>query len=89
MYSSFVYVYSEKIDPIVLKHVMQQHQVRAITSDDDEDITRIHVRRSHIFEDSMRQFSKDSFNTSKMLKVLFIGESAVDDGGLSVNIPST
>lgn len=60
---------------------MQQHQVRAITSNDDEDIMRIHVRRSHIFEDSVRQFSKDSFNTSKMLKVLFIGESAVDDGG--------
>ena len=52
-----------------------------ITSADDEDVQRIHVRRSHVFEDSVRQFSKDTFNVTKILKVRFVGESAVDDGG--------
>ena len=60
---------------------MQQHRDVVITSVDDEDVQRIHVRRSHMFADSCRQFSKDTFNVSKMLKVTFIGESAVDDGG--------
>ena len=39
------------------------------------------MRCSYIFADSFRQVSKDSFNVSKMLKVIFIGESAVDDSG--------
>ncbi len=52
-----------------------------ITSADEEDVQRIHVRRSHIFEDSFRQFSKNSFDVTKMLKVVFVGESAIDDGG--------
>ena len=29
----------------------------------------------------MRAFSKPTFNVSKTLKVIFMGESAVDDGG--------
>ena len=41
---------------------------------------QIHVS-SHIFADSFRHFSKDSFDVSKMLKVVFVGESAIDDGG--------
>ena len=36
------------------------------------------MRQTNIFEDTMRQFSKD---VSKYLKVKFIGESAVDDDG--------
>ena len=42
---------------------------------------QIYVRRSQIYADSFRHFSKESFDVSMMLKVMFIGESAVDDGG--------
>ena len=52
-----------------------------ITSVNEEDVQRIHVRRSHISEDSFRHFSKDSFDVTKLLKVRFVGESAIDDGG--------
>ena len=68
-------------DPIKIKHILQQHQKRVITSTDEEDVQRLHVRRSHIFEDSYRSFSKHSFDGTKMLRVVFVGECAVDDGG--------
>lgn len=70
-----------KGDSIVLKHVIQQHQSKVITSKDDEDIRRIHIRRSHLFSDALRQFSKANFDVSKMLQVRFVGEAAVDEGG--------
>ena len=68
-------------DSIVIKHVIQQHQARAIQSTDDEDVQRIHIRRSFVFSDALRQFSKRSFDVTKMLQVRFVGEEAVDTGG--------
>ena len=56
-----------KVDLISLKHALKQHQHVVITSADDEDVQRIHVRRSHVFEYSMRQ---DTFNVTKILKVV-------------------
>ena len=63
------------------KHALIQHQQRVITSIDVEDMQRIHVRRKCLFSDAVRAFSRLSFNVSKMLKVTFLGEEAVDDGG--------
>lgn len=71
----------EKVDVVIAKHVIQQHWARVITSEDNEDLQRLHVRRSHVFSDALRQFSKRSFDVSKMLQVRFIGEQAVDEGG--------
>ena len=68
-------------NPIVIKHVVQEHQNKVMMSIDDEDLQRVHVRRAFLFEDAMRQFSKVSFNPSKFLRVVFIGEQAVDEGG--------
>lgn len=39
------------------------------------------IRRSHVFNDAIRYFAKDSFHVNKMLKIDFFQESAVDDGG--------
>lgn len=61
--------------------MLQQHQRKVITSDDPEDVCRIYVRRTHVFEDAYRCFRKQSNDGSKMLKVNFVGDSAVDDGG--------
>ena len=71
----------EKVDATVIKHIIQQHQGRVITSEDNEDVQRLHIRRSHVFLDALRQFSKRSFDVSKMLQVRFVGEQAVDEGG--------
>ncbi|XP_064405754.1 G2/M phase-specific E3 ubiquitin-protein ligase-like [Halichondria panicea] len=71
-----------KTNPIVSKHVVLQHQLRVLTgAADEEDRQRICVRRSHIVQDALCAFAKPSFHTSKMLKVTFIGEISVDDGG--------
>ena len=59
-----------------------QHQHTVLSSTDNEDYQRLAVRRSHLFLDAARHFSKSSFDVSKMLKVVFIGESSVDVGGL-------
>lgn len=55
----------DKIDLIKIKHILQQHQCRVITSVDDEDVQRTHVRCSHIYADSFMQFSKELFNVSR------------------------
>ena len=80
--NSILLLYSkEKIDKDVIKHVLLQHQPRVIQSVDDEDVQRIHIRRSRLFSDALRQFSRLSFDVSKMLQVRFVGEEAVDEGG--------
>ena len=68
----------EKIDPTTTKHVIRLHQCRVITSEDNEDMQGVHIRRSHVFSDALRQFSKRSFDVCKMLKVQFIGEEAIE-----------
>ncbi len=72
---------TSQTDISVIKHILQQHSIKELTSSNDEDVQHLRVRRSHIFSDALRQFSKDSFNCSKLLRVRFIGEAAVDDGG--------
>ena len=49
------------------------------TDIDDRQVVR--VRRSHLWEDSLRAFRKESMDTSKLLNVHFIGEEAADEGG--------
>ena len=71
----------EKPDLIKAKHIMQQHQKVIVPALTEEDMQHIHIRRNRLFADSLRAFSRPTFNVSKMLKVTFIGESAVDDGG--------
>ena len=39
------------------------------------------MRRSDVFHDGINAFQRSSFNASKCLKVRFIGEPAVDQGG--------
>lgn len=67
-----------KCDQIAAKHILQQHQTRVI---DREGYQRVHVRRSHLFTDALKAFSRSSFTVSKMLKVVFIGDASVDEGG--------
>ena len=49
-------------------------------SEDPDDRFRITVRRKHIFEDTLHKLHYD-FDATKHLRVTFIGEPAIDDGG--------
>ncbi len=71
----------QKPDVIVTKHIVLHHQQSVLRANDDEDKQRISIRRSHVFKDAARAFSKSTFNVSKLLKVTFVGEQSVDDGG--------
>ena len=51
-----------------------------VRGEHEEDFQPIHVRRSSIFEDAVRAFSKPSFNAAEMFKVRFVGESAENEG---------
>lgn len=57
--------------------MLQQHQTSVLS----DDYQRIHVRRASLFQDALKAFARPSFNVSKMLKVVFIGEACVDEGG--------
>ena len=49
-------------------------------SSNPEDRLRIVVRRKHIFEDTLHKL-RSGIDISKHLRVTFIGEPAIDDGG--------
>ena len=49
-------------------------------SNDVDDIFRITVRRSHIWDDALRAV-KRNFVESKHIRITFLGESAIDGGG--------
>ena len=68
-------------DCTVGKHVILQHQRKVIIGEDEEDFQRVNIRRRNLFGDASRAFSKPHFNVSKMVKITFIGEECVDDGG--------
>ncbi len=61
--------------------IVIQHQKTIIGGSNEEDFKRKSIRRSHLFRDALHAFSLPSFNVSNMLKVVFIGEQSVDDGG--------
>ena len=77
-----IFAFRPKADVTVAKHAMLQHQSRVMTQLDDGDCyQRLHVRRSHLVADTLRAFSKPTFDVSKSLKVVFVGEPSVDEGG--------
>ena len=49
-------------------------------SSNPEDRIRITVRRKHIFEDTLHKL-RNGIDITKHLRVTFIGEPAIDDGG--------
>ena len=67
-------------DTVKVKHILLQHQDKVMCKGLD-DVQRIVVRRSHLFSDAFRTFSRSVFDPTKYLKVTFVGEPAVDEGG--------
>ena len=57
-----------------------QHHRRVYLPVDNEDRTRIAIRRRYILDDTLHAF-REGLNMSKYLKITFLGEAAVDAGG--------
>ena len=73
---------STESDIVVAKHAMLQHQRRVMVGlDDDNCRQRIDVRRSNLVADATRALKKHNFDPMKLLKVVFVGEPSVDEGG--------
>ena len=73
-----VFSTTTKDDVIRAKEILIQHQKKVII---EEDFQRVHIRRKSLYSDALHAFSRLTFNASRMLRVTFIGEPAIDDGG--------
>ena len=62
-----------------MKAILLDHSSKFLSKDLD-DVFRITVRRSHIWEDSVRTIRR-TFDERKHFRVTFLGESAIDGGG--------
>ena len=59
--------------------ILSNHRTKVLPA--DTSLTqRIVVRRKHIFEDTLHRFHS-GIDFHKHLRIVFVGESAVDDGG--------
>ena len=68
------------VEPLDVKEVLEKHR-RNFLYVDDTNTLRITVRRSSIWDDALRAV-KRTFDEKKHIRITFIGESAVDGGGL-------
>ena len=58
--------------------MLESHFSRVVSTDTYQ---RINVRRQFLLQDAMAAFQRKTFDPSKLLRVHFVGESAVDTGG--------
>ena len=61
-----------------VQHLLQQHFTRVIRVDEYQ---RIIIRRQFLLQDATKQLQRGSFDVSKLLRVEFIGEAAIDTEG--------
>ena len=65
---------------ILIEHFKQYPNFHSI----DEDIAvfnSVHVRRNHVWRDAFCAITKPSFNATNPVRVTFVGEPAVNEGG--------
>ena len=63
---------------LILKEHFRQYFDLA---DLEQSVNSLHVRRNHMWHDALRAISKPAFDPFLPVRVTFIGEPAVDDGG--------
>ena len=54
---------------------------QTLLNEDEEDISSIPVRRKHIFDDAILTLKRINWEPTQHLRVVFIGEPGVDEGG--------
>ena len=57
------------------------HRMQILSDDDETDVKRITIRRRHILKDTMKYLRHTPWQSSQHLRVIFIGEPGIDDGG--------
>lgn len=60
---------------------MKEHFALFPISTDPEECNRFSVRRNHLWKDAIRAMSKLSFDNHKAIRVTFLGEPSIDEGG--------
>ena len=70
---------SETVSTLLKEHFSVSNPV----SFDTDMANRISIRRNHIWKDAVRAISKPGFNPNRNVRVAFVGEEAVDEGGPS------
>ena len=63
-----------------LGDILRSHK-ESLVATDCENTRRITVRRSRLFDDTIKTLKVRPWNPSNLLKVTFLGELGVDDGG--------
>ena len=67
---------SSDVKSVLVNHFSQLHLCT-----DADDANRVVVRRKHIWRDTLRAFSRSTFDCRKSVHVIFVGEEAADAGG--------
>lgn len=75
----YLMIFREDLNPV---KILKEHFNQYFDPTDIElAVTSLHVRRNHIWHDALRAISKPAFDPLLPVRVTFIGEPAVDDGG--------
>ncbi len=66
--------------------ILDTHRRKEISQPEDDDFepvvfSRIHVLRSDLWKSALKCFRRASFDVSKPIKVVFVGEPSEDQGG--------
>lgn len=74
-----IYLYNRSTETIIQQ--ARRDHIPEFNSTSEDSTTYIQVRRKYVWKDTLRAFKQPRFTTRKRLKIEFIGESAIDDGG--------
>lgn len=71
-----------EIDNLSLAEILDNHLKKYPNLSEEGDyFNSVHVRRNNIWKDALRAITKPSFTPTNRMRVTFIGEPAVDEGG--------
>ena len=71
---------TELEDEALCRDVLLNH-INAVYKPTTDEVHKINIRTTNLFEDTMRQFKKTNMDFSKVVEVRFCVEPAVDAGG--------
>ncbi len=72
-----MFVHSDVAPP---KLFLKDHKRRTVSEDLDQ-CSRLYILRSDLWKTALTAFKRPTFDVTKNIKVVFVGEPSVDDGG--------
>lgn len=67
-------------DDLSISTLIHSHRVQKLPIENDDNYQRIIIRRNHVFKDTLHHL-KNHFNPHKYIRITFVNEPAVDNGG--------